>query len=404
MPHVVPLVFSLSPPYPCTVDRMLPRHPGPLLHSIVTSLLITLLSLGSTAAAATSPGTATSETGTAPISIATWNVAWLANEPLPDLAAVQACRAEARDRSVSLDARPTVACRKGEPFRMAGAYALLARHVRHYDFDLIGFQEIEGEPALAKILGDAPLSSGDAAGFAKAGTYFYAVNKTGGWQKVGFAVKRALLRPGTNLNAQPFDALGAPLARDKRGGLDVTVPLIGGDLRVLVVHLKSRCAAEPLDTAYPPNTPSENQHCVALSAQAPILANWIKARQEEGKPYLVIGDWNRALANDAALCTPGTDCKTKALAPWIDGNGLIQVPILVPTTTITHPEGCFNPRYGNQLIEHILLGGGAERGFVANSTTSHQYLSFAGGVTPIVDHAKTGLLSDHCPVSIRLGK
>lgn len=372
-----------------------------LVGSIATLLSLTMLSSGLIAVAATPTVSVASEAAAAPISIATWNIAWLANEPLPDIAAVRACRTEARDRSVALDARPTVACRKGEPFRMAGAYALLAQHVRHYDFDLIGFQEIEGEPALAKILGDAPLSSGDASEFAKAGTYAFVANKGGGWQKVGFAVKRALLRPGTNLIAQSFDALGAPLARDKRGGLDVTVPLVDGDLRVLVVHLKSRCASDPLDTSDPANTPPENQHCVALSALAPILANWIKARQDEGKRYLVIGDWNRVLANDATLCTPGTDCKTKALAPWVDSNGLTQVPILVPSTTITHPEGCFNPRYGNQLIEHILLGGGAERGFMANSTASHQYVSFAGGLTPIVDHAKTGLLSDHCPVSIR---
>ena len=339
-----------------------------------------------------------------PLSIATWNVAWLANEPLPDLAAVKACRDEARDRNVTLDARPTVACRKGEPFRMAGAYALLARHVRHYDFDLIGFQEVEGEPALARILGDTPISSGDASGFNKAGTYAYAVNSRGGWQKVGFAVKRSLLRPGAELNAQPFDALGAPLARDKRGGLDVTVPLIGGDLRVLVVHLKSRCAADPLDTTYPATTPPENQHCVALAAQAPVLADWIMARQQEGKPFMVIGDWNRALGNDAARCTAGTDCKRKALAPWVDANDLSQAPIVVPTAGIKHPEGCFNPRYGNQLIEHILLGGGAEGNLVAGSAQSHQYVSFTGGVTPITDQAKTNLLSDHCPVSVRWGR
>lgn len=81
-----------------------------------------------------------------PLRVATFNIAWLADRPLPDMAAVRACEAEARAYP-DLDARPTPSCRQGR-FRTAAAYRLLARHVASLQADLIAFEEVAGAEAL----------------------------------------------------------------------------------------------------------------------------------------------------------------------------------------------------------------------------------------------------------------
>jgi hypothetical protein len=186
------------------------------------------------------------------------------------------------------------------------------------------------------------------------------------------------------------------LTRDRRSGLDVTIPLRSGDLRVLVVHLKSACQRLPMDS-----TGVNAQDCATLTQQAPILQSWIKARQLEGKPFMVIGDYNRVLAPTAPheLCKTGSACPNSSFGTWLDDNGFIRAPILVPTAMLEHVDGCFAKAHGKLSIDHVLLGGGAERGYVAASETSHPYADLKTGQS-IADKAKTRLLSDHCPVSI----
>ncbi len=320
-----------------------------------------------------------------PLKVITWNVAWLANEPL-DEAEVAKCNEESKISD--MESRPTPECRKGRPFRKAGSYVLLAKHAKALDGDIIGLQEVEGLQAVERLF-DGRLPSGVNPSLAIApDTYYLAVNPKGGWQRVGIAIKKSILEPGSTPSAEPFTKLGEPLTRDKRSGLEVKMILADGKpLTVLVVHLKSRCTTDPLDS-------STNPNCPELRKQAPILAGWIADKESARERYMIIGDFNRNLSEEPS--------NKLHLTGWLEsGNGsLVIPPIIAPTAKLSHSSGCVDPQYDSDAIEHIVLGGGAEQGYVDGSVVSTPYIDNQTG-QPIRDHSKTRFLSDHCAVGIQ---
>ncbi|MBT1517007.1 hypothetical protein KIP88_42265 [Bradyrhizobium sp. SRL28] len=72
-----------------------------------------------------------------------------------------------------------------------------------------------------------------------------------------------------------------------RWGLDITLNKNGALLRLLVVHMKSRCNEDPIEE------PSDNDHCPALFRQLQPLKSWIRAAHQGGGPVIVAGDFNR---------------------------------------------------------------------------------------------------------------
>lgn len=64
--------------------------------------------------------------------------------------------------------------------------------------------------------------------------------------------------------------------RSLRRGLNMTVHLPAGDIRVLVVHMKSGCFDDG----------REGEACEQLAQQIPVIGAWIDAEQAEG------GDFN----------------------------------------------------------------------------------------------------------------
>lgn len=336
-------------------------------------------------------GLTTAVASAGPVTVATWNLAWLASEPLISTEQVTQCQKQDAAK-VEMEKRTPDGCRKGSPYRMAGAYAGLAAQMKRLDFDLIGLQEVQSAEAVQLIMGDRPLISGDPKTMVEPGTYQVVVNSDGGWQKVGLAVKTALLVPGRKLSAQPFTEIGVPVKRDHRSALDVSVPLKTGDLRVLVVHLKSACHRVPLNTT--------TEDCLQLSAQAPILQSWIQQRQSEGKPYVVLGDFNRVLATSVSheQCSIGQPCTQVSLRASLDDNAVDQRPILIPTADARHVPEC-GFKGDLNLIDHIVLGGGVESAYVAQSVRSHAYVDKDGKP---VSKDRVRHLSDHCPVSIQL--
>jgi hypothetical protein len=72
-----------------------------------------------------------------------------------------------------------------------------------------------------------------------------------------------------------------------RWGLDVTLTKGAAPLRLLVVHLKSRCNEAPIEE------PSSNENCPALYRQMPHLKKWIYEAAQAGPPAIVVGDFNR---------------------------------------------------------------------------------------------------------------
>nr|WP_315463295.1 endonuclease/exonuclease/phosphatase family protein [uncultured Rhodoferax sp.] len=324
--------------------------------------------------------------------IATWNMAWMANDVL-DATQAKNCYDEAKKFS-DMEKRPSKECQKGTPFRQLADYQRMAKHAKQLDADILGIQEVQGLPAIQKIL-DGALPSTDADNQISQGTYFLASYSQGGWQKTAIAIRKSILDPTFSPVPTDFFELGSALPRDQRGGLEVKFKLIDGSyLTILSIHLKSRCVEDGLDTP--------NDHCPQLSLQAPVLGAWIAAKAKAREHFIVLGDFNRSFAsNIERTCgATKTDCKKHALGAWIDTGDFAQAPVVISTADLSHPAGCFDTRYSNAAIEHIVFGGGAESLLVSRSAKTVPYVDPITKL-PISDHKRSvQLYSDHCVVTV----
>jgi endonuclease/exonuclease/phosphatase family metal-dependent hydrolase len=178
-------------------------------------------------------------------------------------------------------------------------------------------------------------------------------------QRVGLAVRR-----GLRYDINPdVTALGV---NHLRSGADITLHLDGSDLRVLAVHLKKGCRDVPLAKA-------KSHVCEELRDQVPVLSDWITERQQDGVPFVILGDFNR----------------------WMDGRDTFLADLRKAAPLVRATEGHSSPCWGGEnFIDHILAGGAAA-GWMHPDTL--RVLTYNE-----TDRSWKDRLSDHCPVSVRL--
>ncbi|WP_207540008.1 endonuclease/exonuclease/phosphatase family protein [Sabulicella rubraurantiaca] len=268
----------------------------------------------------------------AEIKLATWNIAWLTLRPAGD---------PALPRDLAS--------------RDAADWRRLAEYARRLEADILAVQEVDGPEALARLLPERDYA------------FFFA--READVQRTGFAVRRSL-RAVQNPDLEDLDV--APQARfSLRRGTDVTVFLDRTPLRLLSVHLKAGCREGPI-------APSRGQDCEVLARQSRILADWVRARRQEGIAFAILGDFNRRMDHPR-------DDLTAALSA--------EAPLLRATSGASNP--CWaDARGGRPFISHLLLGGGAERLAVPSSLRVMVYAER--------DPAMRDRISDHCPISVRL--
>lgn len=258
----------------------------------------------------------------AELKIATWNLNWLTS----------------RTASLPADVKP----RQPEDFDRLRAYAL------ELDADVVAFEEVDNPETARRVFPPE--------------IYSIHMSHDRVRQRVGIAVRRGL---GYDVNPDVTAIALDPIAH-LRSGVDITLNPPAGPLRILAVHLKQGCQYLSFGRT-PHNT------CVTLMSQFNIVAEWIAARRDEGVPFLVLGDFNRALdKNDPFIKT-------------ING----------PTPLTRATQGYSNPCWGREsFIDHILIGGVA-RGWV--KPNSLRVLAYRE-----TDPVWKQVVSDHCPVSVRL--
>jgi endonuclease/exonuclease/phosphatase family metal-dependent hydrolase len=240
---------------------------------------------------------------------------------------------------------------RGVAPRSAADFARLAAYAERLAADVVALQEIDGEAAAARVFPPAQ--------------WQLVLTDENDVQRPGFAIRRGLAFT-RHADLAALD-LTAGARRSLRRGADVTVVAGGASLRLLSVHLRASCSEDPLAT-----TPT--RECRELGQQAGILAEWIAARQREGVAFAVLGDLNRRFRpNDEFFAT------------------------LAAAATLTAPTAArSNPCWsgGRGFIDHLLLGGAAAQWLVADSLRVLVYAER--------DPAAREVLSDHCPVSLRL--
>jgi endonuclease/exonuclease/phosphatase family metal-dependent hydrolase len=221
--------------------------------------------------------------------------------------------------------------------------------------DVIALQEVDGPLAAARVF--------DATAY---DFHFPAENDV---QRAGFAWRKGL-HVTRNPDLMALD-LRPTARRSLRRGADITLHgANGARLRLLSVHLDGGCSQGSVRQP-------DNSDCQNLGRQAHILADWIAERRRENIPFVILGDFNRRFSRDDDMFSI-----LNAAAPLRRAT-----------------EGFSNPCWsrdgqGRAFIDHILLGQGAGEWFLRDSFRVFSYTER--------DPALRDVISDHCPISIRL--
>jgi endonuclease/exonuclease/phosphatase family metal-dependent hydrolase len=230
-------------------------------------------------------------------------------------------------------------------------YARLRRYADRLDADVVALQEVDGVEAVARVFDPSEYE------------LYVATQRDA--LRTGFAYRKAL-------HATVHPDYAALDVGQVRVGADLTVQVDGTALRLLSVHLKSGCFAEPLT--------SSKKDCRKLASQVPSLEAWIDARSAEGGAAIVLGDFNRRLfaAPPDALWLALDDADPPASDLWSPTEG--------------RKAQCWNGEHP-AFIDHIVLNKPA----TAWVTDSFEELLYDAD-----DMAARRVLSDHCPIAVTL--
>ncbi len=262
------------------------------------------------------------------IKLSSWNMDWLTLRP-------------AYDHALPPNA----------PTRTTADFAALRHYAQRLHSDVLAFEEVDSLEAARLVF---PQDE-----------YDLYITPDPIVQKVGLAVRRSA---GLTVTINPeVTALNIPQKGHHhalRGGMDVTLHKGTASLRLLIVHLKTGCWAQPLE--------AKKRACSLLYQQFHVIENWMMDRLDDGTPFAILGDFNRRL-------TPSDPVMR-----------LLQSDADLTLTTAGFTSPC--RRSGDLFIDHILLGNQARGWFVPGSLR----------VMLLRNAPKELTLSDHCPVSIQM--
>jgi endonuclease/exonuclease/phosphatase family metal-dependent hydrolase len=210
------------------------------------------------------------------------------------------------------------------------------------ELDVIALQEIDGRDAAKRIFPQ----------------YVFCFTSRHNLQNVGFAVRRGI--------PHRCDRDYRPLGLDDyvRRGADLTLyPGTSRAIRLLAVHLKSACNADPLS--------EPRDACRQLQQQVPILEDWIDRRARADNAFAVIGDFNRRfdLENETAR-----DAQGRIVAIWPEINDGDPPGAELVNPGVEHGAvACGNGHGSRQPVDYFVLGRRLSRALVADSYKVWEY-------------------------------
>ena len=291
--------------------------------------------------------------------LASWNLAWLLTPATYD-ELLPACRKSGQIRSNER----SIPCTPGRdpiPQRQAADFDALAAVAGQLHADVVALQEVDGPEAAALVF--------------RQGWKVDCFVSRAHVQKVGFAI-----REGIPYQCNPeFAALDVDGA--SRAGADLTLyPGTPQAVRLLGVHLKSGCVDGSLKT-------STSEPCKSLRRQVPVVEQWVDARAAEGGRFAVLGDFNRALDQDAKY-SAGPDEAAPASVFRALSDGKPAGAVLRRATE----RSCFDgDPHDGPPIDNILVSQSLAAGRTLDGTHLRYDKQLAGRI-----------LSDHCPILLRL--
>lgn len=190
--------------------------------------------------------------------------------------------------------------------------------------------------------------------------------------KTGLAIRRGIQY------ARKADVTALDVG-DLRYGTHIELHVGPHRIDVLSIHLQSGCFSHTEDaSSTAENAPQRlKTACRQLTAQVPILKDWIDRRLRDGRALLVLGDFNRRLTveND-----------------WVWRELAAGEPATIRLATAHTKPRCWDGYY-QEFIDHILVGPKTARWL-----SSFQEIVFSEAATKEGRTVWEERISDHCPL------
>lgn len=281
--------------------------------------------------------------------------------------------------------------------KLAGLQATVDKLIETQGVRVLAFQEVRSAEVVKTLLGryadrfdvcDAPHE---------------------GFQTVAFAWDRSLSREAgrcsVNRELAVVDNPGDPKARKVRPGLALELQLPGRRVSFLNVHLKSGCAnivPTPIYQARLLDDPATA--CTVLNRQVAPLERWLDSVGKQSPEYVLLGDFNRRIDEEAAAAIKPEQVRTDGSnplgAPKEDATGKVATRYLWqeladagrPLTQV--PLQADSACRGFTGLDHIVLSG---------PLAARQAPGLVSRKTAVVQVPNQRLeASDHCPRSVTL--
>jgi exonuclease III len=278
--------------------------------------------------------------------------------------------------------------------KMAGLTSTVDKLITEQGIGIMAFQEVKSRDTIQAILGK------------HVNDFDTCVAEHNAFQTVGFAWRKSLSAKPAQCKSEEALAIKdneeeTQKVRKLRPGLELKINIGGVDLSVLNVHLKSSCANLITTDRYPGHVlTDDDKACKILNRQVAPLENWIERVAAKTPLFVLLGDFNRRLDEEAASnpakdqvrsdgsdpASPnpvGTRGEVQTRLMWqeiSDGNpGLVQVPLAEGTGACKGFVG----------LDHILL----------SEALNAKQTGGASSVKVGVDQLKGQKIisSDHCP-------
>lgn len=193
--------------------------------------------------------------------------------------------------------------------KLAGLQATVAMLIEKEKVQVIAFQEVKSDLIVRQMLGKF------AARFDTCAAPHTA------FQTVAFAWDRQLsTRPGICSAHQPLaikeNAGDSAPSRSVRPGLELTLFVHGEKVTFMNIHLKSSCAnliTNPFFAGH--KLTDRDTACQVLNRQVPVLEDWIDAVSGVSPRFMLLGDFNRNIEEEARQNVPSNKVRSDGSDP-----------------------------------------------------------------------------------------
>jgi hypothetical protein len=233
---------------------------------------------------------------------------------------------------------------------------------------------------------------------------------------VAFAWDKTLSpTPGVCTPHQPLAVLDPPndpaAFRRVRPGLALQLSVNGAPVVFMNVHLKAACAsATNSNPRFPARLLTDRvEACEVLNRQVPVLESWIEAVAAKTTRFVILGDFNRRIDEEAAMGLAVSQVRADGSNPAgpnpVDAEGRVGTRYLWPEINDGSPALFQLPLQATEAgcsgftgLDHIVVGAG-----VQTLLQQHAPADVASRKTPVLGRAGQPIeSSDHCPKVARL--